>query len=1002
MKKLLPISMAIFATLTCQADPLENVRAYSTEITAQGPTDDYFPMGLLLRKDKSLITRGGFNYNEESAIGGCKWKDGKPIAQRRKTDPYGTLMHKPLWAVHYYNNNSPKIFKLKKAVKANGKTGGFSLFDPNFMKYLKAYETSVVNQLGKARGKSEIIFWSIDNEWTGYLDYSEPVIALYHKWLEESYGHVEKLNKTWGSNYKTFSEIKPLLPKARIRKDQGAWLDWHRFNTNNFTNLIATRFKTIHESDPLKRPVLFKMTQLGIEPPTKGKEQLVDFDSMAEKIRPYSGGYCGIDIYGADDKMSYNINYIFNCIRPLDKAPGYGTMLCESNNHSGPAYQWASTYWRALNNGLKGANFFCAGFLGAKGDFDTYAFMAPNLKLRDRFFYAIRWAHMIHRTEAFWTKSVPASGMPKLAMLMPKRDIILADNPENSVWEWERNNRYKVYKRLREQGFWIDTIPYTKLNADYLKSYDALLLVGAQHLTKKECTTISNYVKSGGKLVSDTRPGFFNEHHVKIQGLAKVIGTKITYYNDEWVDLWVKTKNGIIRGDGLANLKLTTGKIIGKTTREQPLIVENNYGKGKSLYIATQLGVLRPETVESMLIGKWMKKLLTDINIKPGYTANIPVQQQMALRVAQPYIDSKDNCIFAITNMSRKPITNGQLKMWLPARTAIHALWAPAENNGIHPVTIRSISDNEHIIDLPEIKTAGMIYLLKDHKPILGIPQIPGSGTSVDKFGATFKPGETVHFTVQLYAPQNSSSGEIKIQAMQGWKITPESIKTGQLKAGKLYTYKITAQIPNDPKKFIPHQIYPLVATWSDGKEKSVITANIEVIIPDAVLDRQPHILSDNAEYPKGYYLSINTGADYKYEAPAGVKSWWKDSANSKSVCGNDGALQGGTKPWRNHIAFFKMPGINIVYDLKKVYNVSRIKLVASRYKVLNPEKITILVSTDGKNYTQIAQSEKINNETEINFKEVPARYVKLEVKFKKNRGEINEIEIWGTKHAQN
>jgi hypothetical protein len=824
-------------------DLLDNVQAYTTEISDRGPTTDYFPVGVLLKqKGKLLLTRSGLNYNEYNSAKNYRWKYGKPMADSGYSEPCGTLQLQPIWGLATLHNGrkTNDYGTLPMAENHTGKKmrhSSVSLFDANVRKFITEYDAAAAKEWGK-RGRDDLLIWALDNEWEGQLDYSKPAVDRFHQYLKQTYGTIDKLNAIWKTEYEDFSQIVPPAPEAQIRERHGAWLDWHRFHRLNFTDLVVERFKAVKNSDPLHRPVVLKTTQLCTEVTAKSKHRLTDPATLAERTRELSDGYYGVDIYGADDRLNYDLNYLFNCIRPLDRKPGFGVLLCETNNHSSPAYQWASTFWRSLNNGLKGVNFFCAGFPGATRDFDTYAFIDPASKLREKFFYLARYAHMIHRTEAFWTHSIPAPGQPKLAMLMPKRDVLLADDPQYSVWEWSTNNRLKVYTWLRQQGFWVDILPYTKLDAGFLKDYQALVMVGAEHLSLEECGAIKEYVKDGGKLVSDTRPGHFDQHHAEIRALEEVIGARITHYNNTWADLWLATDRGVIRGDGLAKMALTTGRSVVDNTRSAPTVILNKYGQGTSLYFATQLGVLRAETVEPMLVSNWLKGQLAQIGIVPAYDLVGTAPSKEAFRVTQPYVDSNGNCAFAVTNMSTRLCKATTLEMWLPEGTATKALWAPAEEDGIYQLKVAKNATGKTTIRLPEFKTAGMVYLLKKHKVVLGIPQITSKTHSVDGFGAAFKPGDRFKVTVQVCAPERSSAGTLQLQALEGWSVTPAQVKLKPKRAGKIYTCQFQVRVPTDAETLKPQQLYPLVATWRSDQEKAVISANVEVMMPTETFDK--------------------------------------------------------------------------------------------------------------------------------------------------------------------
>jgi hypothetical protein len=58
-----------------------------------------------------------------------------------------------------------------------------------------------------------------------YVDYSKPFARAFRRWLKQRYGSIDKLNKTWGSEYKDFEQILVPTPKERDYDDKFTFLD---------------------------------------------------------------------------------------------------------------------------------------------------------------------------------------------------------------------------------------------------------------------------------------------------------------------------------------------------------------------------------------------------------------------------------------------------------------------------------------------------------------------------------------------------------------------------------------------------------------------------------------------------------------------------------------------------------------------------------------------------------------------------------------------------------
>lgn len=480
---------------------------------------NYFPMGYI-HGDPLLTLQQGYNQRQDVAmvpqfVNGAEYVfnplmfDARGIryySMALAADSLGDILaqagRKGEWPVE-----TKKYGAIPASIASDGKPrlkgkNQCDLFDENTVRYLLDYVRAHVQSRTTSMMNLSIALWGMDNEWEGEPNYSPAARKAFVQWLRQQYGgDVAGLNEAWKTHYSDFNfELKGRLPQVNQFKGSPAqFLDWWNFQTERFTTVLADMARVMHETDPLHRGVVHKSTQLTIEMPVMNRERIFDHGRFADLIRPYSGGLYGIDMYGHGDREAYELNYIYQCIQPLDRKPGYGVMLCEFNNHNGPGHQFASTLWRLMSNGAKSMMMFTTGFAGGKDDWDKFAFLEPATgKPKDKMFYAARWANMVHRTEAFWKEAAPAASVPRLAMLMPRRDVLLSNpsdrNPRDGKFSYPENHRWMVYRWLREQGYWVDVLPETKLNPKYLAAYRAVILVGAEHLSATESATLRNYV----------------------------------------------------------------------------------------------------------------------------------------------------------------------------------------------------------------------------------------------------------------------------------------------------------------------------------------------------------------------------------------------------------------------------------------------------------------------------------------------------------------------------
>jgi len=74
-----------------------------------------------------------------------------------------------------------------------------------------------------------------------YICYCEKSQQMFHEWLQKEYGNIDVLNRTWGTRYGSFAEIRaPATHNARPVDgiNRAAWYDWSCFNTRRFTDYL--------------------------------------------------------------------------------------------------------------------------------------------------------------------------------------------------------------------------------------------------------------------------------------------------------------------------------------------------------------------------------------------------------------------------------------------------------------------------------------------------------------------------------------------------------------------------------------------------------------------------------------------------------------------------------------------------------------------------------------------------------------------------------------------
>jgi hypothetical protein len=953
-------------------------------------------------------------------------------------------------------------------------------FDPGTRRYLldhAADYTRIASQPVPHRPSGNAIhLWGMDNEWEGAPDYSPAARAAFIPWLEKNYdNNIDALNQAWRSRHRTFADAvraTPLPAPQDHAANPGLYLDFMTFQTENFTSLLADTAAAMHNADPLRRGVILKSTQQTIEMPIVNRARTFDHARFADLMRPVSGGYYGIDMYGHGDRQAYETSFIQNCITPPDRTPvpgsarPYGLMYGETNNHDGPGHQFASTFWRVLGSGgVKGAMFFTTGFPGAKSDWDKFGFFAADTgRPKAKFFYAARWASMLHRTERFWTEAAPAlaPGLPRVALLVPRRDILLSppSPAHESRWAYGRNNRLLVFSWLRALGYWVDLIPETKLDPRYLAPCQALFLIGATHLADAECDAIRAYAAGSGILVTDTHPGRYDEHHRLRPRLDDLLGlahsplpaTPETPASRQ-TTLTLRAAAHTLAASGARDLTAGAAtRVLARATDNRPAALLNASARGRVLHFPFELGSLtitktgasghlpgfipdgptadsgeRLPYTEEFVFARWLSPLLAQAGLTPACSpAGKWTENFGRLRIESPVTDTHGNLAVSISNraLSGQEILPPQtIRLPLPAGAPrSNALWASAENHALVELPVRHLEKNLHELTLPHVESAGILYFLRAHDPLLGIAPITAAdgaaGFAIDGCTPQVKPGQPVRLRIHFINTTGNPLGPGQLRGISpaGWRLDPPVLDTPPLAAGIRWEGNATLTPSTDDSQLRPDWLHPVVFRWRDAAapetepDRAILSTHFEALpAPEKTL----RLLTPNSSYPPQSYPHLaKTGATYRYDtlAPLAIHDpvrpadkWPAGQAltNGYAYGGRQGGRQDSIHDTGVY-ARYDTREIAIEFDLKSVRTVRKAIIVIGPGPV-QPGQIRVFTAAPGdpepvKKWTHQADVplRAVNLEVETPLFDTRARHVRIELAWPLPGGTLSEIELWG------
>jgi len=420
-------------------------------------------------------------------------------------------------------------------------------------------------------------------------------LARFRKFLRGMYGTVEKLNRQWGTDYRSFDQISIVgceetrlknHPKPLDEWNLSGWCDSREFVDQNFADTLKVLTDYCNQLDPL-RPAGFVGGQ---GPSAYGGYDYEKICKVIQWIEAY-------DIGGS--------NEIIRSFMP--KYPHVQTWFDNGSVARNKWFNWY--YWAHGNRGQiiwpysKGKPWFYDST--ARADIKALKSMLQEIQ-SDRIGKLLVDADFAHDGIAIYY------GQPSIRVswfidiiphkkTWPNRSSSINSGNDTSHW-----NRYGWMKLLEDCGFQYNFVAKGQIVSGELikKGYKVLILGRALALSDAEARAIREFVKAGGWVIADHLCGIFDEHgRARPAGvlddlfgvahdLSKgVLNGKVLYeidaerFHSAPLEKKVSTAyTGAIRWKGLVvyerGLRVTTGKAAA-VVKGVPVVVRN----GRAVYL---------------------------------------------------------------------------------------------------------------------------------------------------------------------------------------------------------------------------------------------------------------------------------------------------------------------------------------------------------------------------------------------------------------------------------
>jgi len=410
------------------------------------------------------------------------------------------------------------------------------------------------------------------------LCYSPHCKKFFRNFLREQYRTIAAANAEYGTDYKDFAEIEPIeLPEAVKRPHLAPlWADFRMAMAASYDNFYKTITGTIQAIQPGARTGGYAECSHGF-----GSHEAADmwqFSRWTRLSKPYP--------------------YFTEQIRAADFAAP-GSLM--NTGFFGLGVEWRSKEfcamhpWRDL---FQGSNFwydYLTGLgRGLAHDLSTY----PHMQARFEQYREIKSGigKLIHEARRdpggaallYSYASVQHWALSEARGQVDSGSLLYGTVGSRSMYD----NTCSWVHILNDVNGAFRFISYEQLASGILskEKFRLLVLPWSQALSRPEIDAIKTFVKGGGTVLADLRPGVSNEHCKpwETSPLDEVFGvvqdTKAARVRTSPVT--VELAGGLfgaMKSD--LSLKLASGKAAGSAGKDVPALIRNPYGKGHAILL---------------------------------------------------------------------------------------------------------------------------------------------------------------------------------------------------------------------------------------------------------------------------------------------------------------------------------------------------------------------------------------------------------------------------------
>lgn len=419
-----------------------------------------------------------------------------------------------------------------------------------------------------------------------YYCYCPATVEKFRNHLAARYGDLDALSSAWRRRYTCWEEVNP----PRYWGGYPDWLDWIKFRLANQGRLLRWRAETLRKTDPQALLVSHGL------PNTLGSmaTMLTDDWRNAEEVDLY-GLSCFPLWFNYDDAETFKVH-------DLIRAASRGKTFWTAEMQAGPSGEglmhsrapgpedirlWN---WISLASGAKGVMYWQwrPELLGPESPGFGLCHLDGSPGERAE---AASWFTGLKKTCPEIETSRPVRG--EVAIVVLPESQLFCHVADRSAGKYAQSVK-GAYRALSRAGYQVD---FAKI--DQIEGYRFVYLPFPLMIEEASANALVEYVRNGGKLISEACPAQFGDHgYVQIStpgyGLDDVFGLRAKDGPDTVFD----GQPSIVWGDeGVPcvvhrqRIETTTARTVARFSDGGPAITENTFGLGEAIWIGTYAGI---------------------------------------------------------------------------------------------------------------------------------------------------------------------------------------------------------------------------------------------------------------------------------------------------------------------------------------------------------------------------------------------------------------------------